>query len=206
MTVTEAKKILSSANLSPLERKALQFLILELDTYCADLPDEIWRNIDGYDGKYQVSNLARVRSLHNGKVKIIKLDIIHTGYLRITLYKDGKTKNHYVHVLVAKAFIPNPENKPYVNHRDGNKQNNAIENLEWVTGSENILHAYETGLKKKGCEHGRAKLTAEQIRRIRRDCVPGDTELGFKPFARKFNVTSRVISFAYYGKSYQSVE
>ena len=206
MTVDEAKKILLAANLSPLEKNALQFLILELDSHCEDLPGEEWRDVEGYGGKYQVSNLARVRSLYKGKTKLIKPDIIHTGYLRVTLYKDGKTKNHYVHVLVAKAFIPNPEGKRQVNHINGDKADNRVENLEWLTPSENIHHAFETGLSKRGCEHGRAKFTAEQVREIRRDCVPGDPERGFRFFAKKFNVNHRIISDAYYGRSYQEVE
>ncbi len=206
MTVDEAKKILLAAQLSPLERNALQFLILELDSHCEDLPDEIWRDIADYGGKYQVSNFARVRSLYRGKTKLIKPDIIHTGYLRVTLYKDGKTKSHYVHVLVAQAFIPNPEGKRQVNHIDGDKNNNCVSNLEWVTPAENIHHAFETGLRKIGCEHFRAKFTAEQVREIRRDCVPGDPELGFKSFARKFNVTPKIIRDAFYGRSYQNVE
>ena len=210
MTVNEAKKILRAANLSHLERTALEFLILELDCTYESLPGEEWRDIIDdvvdYGGKYQVSNFARVRSFYRGKTKIIKTDIIHTGYLRVTLYKNGKTQNRYVHVLVARAFIPNPDNKPFVNHIDGNKQNNSIENLVWATPSENIQHAFETGLSKSGCEHGRAKLTPEQVREIRRVCVPGDPELGFKPFARKFNVTSRVIGLVYHGVSYKNVD
>ena len=210
MTVNEAKKILLALKLNPLEQTALQFLLLEIDSYSASLPNEIWRDIVDddvdYEGKYQVSNFARVRSFHRDKVKIIKPDIIHTGYLRVLLYKNGKTKSYYVHVLVAKAFIPNPENKTQVNHIDGNKFNNNVENLEWVTPSENIVHAFEKGLSKSGCKHGRAKFTAEQVREIRRDCVPGDPELGFRAFAEKFNVTHRIIRDAYYHISYKDVE
>lgn len=210
MTVNEAKKILLAAKLSPLEQTALRFLLLEIENHCKDLPNEIWRDIVDdvvdYEGKYQVSNFARVRSFHRDKIKIIKPDIIHTGYLRVLLYKDGKTKSYYVHVLVAKAFVPNPDNKRQVNHIDGDKSNNCVDNLEWTTPSENIAHAFETGLRKSGCEHFRAKLTAEQIREIRRDCIPGDIERGLKPFARKFNVTPRVIKLAYDGISYKDVE
>lgn len=206
MTVNEAKEILLAANHTPLERTALQFLLLELDTYCEDLPGEIWRDVEGYEGDYQVSNFARVKSLRRKKTKIIKLDIIHTGYLRATFYKDGKTKSHYVHVLVAKAFIPNPENKSDVNHINGVKTDNRVENLEWTTRSENIIHAFANGLSKKGCEHGRAKFTAEQVREIRRDCVPGDPERGFRAYAEKFNVNHKIVRDAYYRKSYKDVD
>ena len=206
MTVNEAKKILQAANLTPPERTAMEFLILELECTYESLPDEIWRDIVDYGGKYQVSNYARISSLCRGKTKLIKPDIVHTGYLRVTFYKNGKTKNHYVHVLVAQAFIPNPDNKRQVNHLDGDKTNNHVSNLEWATPAENIHHAFAMGLRKSGYEHLRAKFTPEQVREIRRDCVPGDSELGFKPFAKKFNVTPKIISDAYYCKSYQNVD
>ena len=204
MTVDEAKEILLAAQLSPLEKNALYVLLEKIDY--KDLPGEEWRDVVGYEGLYQVSNLGRVKSFHKNNAKIITPKPDNHGYLRVVLCKDFKKKNRMVHVLVAQAFIPNPESKRQVNHIDGNKTNNHVSNLEWVTPAENIHHAFETGLRKSGCEHFRAKLTAEQVREIRRDCVPGDPELGFKPFARKFNVTSRVIGLVYHGVSYQDVE
>lgn len=180
--------------------------------HCENLPGEEWRNIVDeivdYEGKYQVSNFARVRSLHKDKIKIIKPDIIHTGYLRVTLYKDGKTKSHYVHILAAKAFIPNPdpEHKIQIHHRDDNKQNCHVDNLQWVTPSQNIQFAYDSGVKKKSCEHGRAKFTAEQVRDIRANCVPGAPERGFRVFAKKYGVTHKIVSDAYYRRSYTEVE
>ena len=204
MNLMEAKKILLAANLSPNERNALHVLLEEIDYQ--DLPNEIWRDVVGYEGLYQVSNFGRVKSFQKNKVKILKSNVGIGGYLRVILCKDFDKKNCFVHVLVAKAFIPNPEGKKQVNHRDGNKENNLVSNLEWMTPKENIKHAFYTGLRKSGCKHFRAKFAAEQVREIRRDCIPGNLERGFKTFARKFNVTPRIIADAFYGKSYKDVE
>lgn len=122
--------------------------------------EEMWKDIEGYEGFYQVSNLGNVRSLDRyvknrmsnkniKRGKILKSCINKHGYLAVHLIKETKGQTKTVHRLVANAFIPNPENKPEVNHIDGNKQNNILENLEWVTSSENTLHAIKTGLIKK---------------------------------------------------------
>ena len=97
---------------------------------------EEWRNIIGYEGLYQVSNLGRVKSLGNGsgnnsKEKILKGSKNKFGYLKVNLYKDGKQKTHKVHRLVASAFIPNPNNLPEVNHKDEDKTNNIVTNIEY---------------------------------------------------------------------------
>lgn len=105
---------------------------------------EIWKTIDRYGGLYQVSNLGRVRNC-DGLVMSQKPS--KDGYVRILLYKDGKYKAEYAHKLVANAFIPNPDNKPEINHIDANKSNNYVDNLEWVTRSENHHHAVAKGLK-----------------------------------------------------------
>ena len=108
---------------------------------------EIWRSIKDYPG-YEVSNLGRVRSFNFNRVRIKTL-ITHkpTGYITVYLYKHNKIKNAKVHRLVAQAFIPNSENKPQVNHIDGDKTNNKADNLEWCTPSENQRHANRTGLR-----------------------------------------------------------
>ena len=208
MTIDEAKKILLATKFSPKVREALGVLLPDLhfqEIPPENLPNEIWRDISGYKGKYQVSNFARVKSFHKGKVRILKPEMTK-GYLRISLYKNGKTKLYFVHILVARAFIPNPDKKPFVNHVDGNKLNNNASNLEWVTASENQQHAIKLGLQKTGCERHNAKLLLEQIRDIRTNCVPGDPKLSFTAFAKKFNVNISTVSDAYHRITYKNVE
>ena len=118
---------------------------------------EIWKDIEGYEKYYQVSNRGRVRSLdrvvnkNNGRTEfnkgiIRRLTPDKRGYLIVYLLKNGKGKAGKVHRLVLEAFTPNPFNKCCVNHIDGNKRNNDIENLEWVTHKENMAHASKMGL------------------------------------------------------------
>lgn len=100
------------------------------------LPKQIWKDIEGYEGKYQVSNTGRVRSLNynrTGKIKVRKQGKDKLGYKSVFLCKDGKNKGYLVHRLVAQAFIPNPNNYPVVNHKDENPSNNTVWNLEWCT-------------------------------------------------------------------------
>lgn len=112
--------------------------------------EEIWKDIDGYE-MYQVSNRGRIFSRYSDKV--LKSNIRGDGYAEVTLIDCKKRKNHNIHVLVAKYFIENPENKPYVNHLNGIKHDNDVSNLEWVTPQENTRHAFDTGLMKSGEEH-----------------------------------------------------
>ena len=112
--------------------------------------EEVWKDIVGYEGLYQVSNLGRVKSLnykHTKKEGVLAFKRHKSGYLTVMLCKNGENKNRSIQTLVAGEFIENPENKPCVNHIDGNKENNAVENLEWVTYSENTRHAIRTGLR-----------------------------------------------------------
>lgn len=115
----------------------------------SDLREEIWKDIKGYEGKYQISNTGYVKSLdfnHTGKEKILKNKVNYKGYCFVTLYKENKQYYPRIHRLVAETFIPNPDNLPQVNHIDGNKSNNSVENLEWCTNLENIRHADRMGL------------------------------------------------------------
>lgn len=121
---------------------------------------EIWKDIKGYEGLYQISNFGRIKSLPkkriNGtnfyiqKEKILKLQLKTKRYLGINLTKNKMHKNFLVHRLVAEAFIDNPYDLPQVNHKDCNKLNNNINNLEWCTQEENLNHALRNGLLTKG--------------------------------------------------------
>ena len=120
--------------------------------------EEVWKDIKGYENLYQVSNYGNVKSLDryiknkNGKMQFYNEKILRPndskGYLKVTLSKNNRQRTFRIHVLVAKTFISNPENKPEVNHKDGNKHNNHIDNLEWNTRRENEIHAYQKGLAK----------------------------------------------------------
>ena len=149
------------------------------------MEEEIWKDIKGYKGEYQVSNKGRIRSLDRYKYqkgryglmkriykgKILKFDNDKDGYCIVKLrHKIAKR----VHRLVAQAFINNPYNKPQINHKDGNKQNNDVNNLEWVTAQENTIHAYNTGLihyhvRKKG------NLSSNSKKRLQIDKKTGKT-------------------------------
>jgi hypothetical protein len=132
--------------------------------------EEIWKDIEGYEGKYQVSNLGRVKSIifvkATGKIreKLLKPIVVNKNkrYVRVM-------GNTVIHRLVAKAFIPNPENKPQVNHKNGNKEDNRVENLEWATCSENLKHAFRNNLNstKKGEESNLATITKDTVLKIR---------------------------------------
>lgn len=105
---------------------------------------EKWREVLGYEGLYKVSNLGRIKSRNKLKVQQDN----GRGYLVVHLNKNGKPKWHLVHRLVAQAFIDNPQNKPTVNHKDGDRTNNKAINLEWATYSENNSHSYRSNGRK----------------------------------------------------------
>lgn len=121
---------------------------------------EVWKDIEGYEGLYEISNLGRVKCLErlvknkNGYRKVKERILTTTSFNYACVFlSNSSVKQHYVHRLVATAFIPNPLNKEMVNHKSGNKLDNRLNNLEWVTRSENQIHAFSIGL----CEKTRTK-------------------------------------------------
>ena len=118
---------------------------------------EIWKDIPGYEGLYQVSNFGRVRSILTGRIR--KYGDNGHGYKFIPLCKNNKTRNYYIHRLVAALFIKNPYNKKTVNHINGIKADNYVSNLEWATQSENTQHGFDNGLikQKAGVENPGSK-------------------------------------------------
>lgn len=111
---------------------------------------EIWKDIKGYEGKYQISNLGNIKSINYNKTKkekLLKPNISKRGYKYINLCKSGRQQKKYIHRLVAEAFISNPNNYPVINHKDNNPLNNNVKNLEWCTQSYNVRYAYKCGRK-----------------------------------------------------------
>lgn len=131
---------------------------------------EIWKDIPGYEGIYKISTSGVVISYnynHTKKEGVIKSRVTKLGYVNIGLHKDKKQKTFRLHRLVMLTFVG--ESKLPVNHKDGDKLNNSLENLEYCTQSENIKHAFRTGLSdnRKGEDHARSKLTEKQVLEIK---------------------------------------
>ena len=117
--------------------------------------------------------------------------------------KEGKRYIKCVHRLVAETFIPNPNDKPQVNHMDGNKENNAVTNLEWCTCSENQYHGFNTGLKPKGVMHPFSKFTKEDITYIKNNYRRNKKGFGVRSLAKKYNVCTSTIRQIITGKTYK---
>lgn len=167
------------------------------------MSDEIWKDIAGYEGMYQVSSMGRVRSLDrvvdyrrcisNRRGKIIAGGVNRDGYSTVNLSKDGVRKFKSVHRLVCDAFHEAVPGHNVTNHKDGNKLNNCAANLEHSTYSKNTQHAFDTGLQKpeRGEVNGNSKLTTERVLEIRRKYETGKYS---KPcLAKDYEVTRQQI-------------
>jgi hypothetical protein len=167
---------------------------------------EIWKDIQSYED-YQISNLGRVKSLRRKGVRIAKTLILflnHNKYLCANLYKNKKSKQIKIHRLVAQAFILNFENKSQINHKDGNKTNNIVENLEWVTPKENMQHAdVVLDVNFRGRNNGQAKLIEEQIYEIRNLLK---MKLSQRKIAGRYNVAYSTIGRIFRNENWRCLE
>ncbi len=167
-------------------------------------PREVWKDV--VPGRYQVSSRGRVRSLpRKGRksLRILTPAMGTYGYLLVSLRIDGRGKTQPVHRLVAKAFLPNPDQLREVNHKDGDKTNNHVSNLEWVTSAENHHHAVGMGLKRwntPGEDHPKAILSAADVREVRQRLERGET---CASIARWFGVSYWTISKIKHGKNWK---
>lgn len=183
-----------------------------VNRYSANSNDELWMDINGYEGLYQVSNRGRVRSvthtitMNNGRERTIygKELVLHEGgnnqYLQAHLHKDGNVQNRLVHRMVAELFIGEIPDGYEINHKNANVQDNRVENLEIVTRKENMAHAVRNNLVQCGEEHHSAKLTNEDAIMIRKLYRKGDisqTELG-KMFGVSQNVIFKIVNYETY--------
>lgn len=174
---------------------------------------EIWKDISGWEGFYKISNMGRVKSLsrivvnemgvHNClKEKVLKNTTGNgkRGYWMVTLYRDKCRFAKKVHRILAQAFIPNPENKPQVNHKDGDKHNLTLSNLEWVTVSENVKHSFDTNLNTfKGDKHPFALLSNSDAIYIYKSVK------SIGQLAKEYNVGKHIIWSIKGGKSWAHI-
>ena len=181
-----------------------------------DLKGEIWKDVVGYEGVYQISNLARVKrvgyNIESPHCKYrraykdemeIKQMISTNGYKKLSLCKDKIIKNQMVHRLLMIAFVPNPENKPFINHIDGNTLNNSLENLEWCTPKENVNHAINIGLiNNKGINNKNTKITEDIAKEIKRLISLGHKKINI---SRELNVSAGIIYSIAYNKCWKYV-
>ena len=171
----------------------MKFYPLSLD----NLDGEVWKDIDSFEG-YQVSNFGRVKSFKYKTPRILTPHLL-VDYLGVAFYIDGKQKQRKIHILVAQAFIPNLDNKPEVNHDDGNKFNCFVGNLYWATTAENQQHAVKNGLAKSGVDDSQSKIKDEKdIIYIREN----PDNLTLEQLATKFGMTVANVSKIQTGKRY----
>jgi hypothetical protein len=153
-----------------------------------------WKKIEGWN--YEVSETGQIRRSNNGRIKK-QLDLGNSGYFIVYLSRSGKDRIFSVHRLVALYFVPNPEGKAEVNHLDGNKKNNRSDNLAWVTRSENIQHAYDSGLKKYRPLHYKGKFGEQHNRSKKVRCIEtGDVFGSMAEAERTLGIGSSGVSWS----------
>lgn len=177
----------------------------------SEMDNEIWMDVVGYEKLFSISSKGRLFSKRTSK--ILKQNVVGNSYNACVTKIGGRSGKNLVlkiHREVAKAFIPNPNNLPMVNHKDGDKSNNDVENLEWVTAKENINHAINNGLSTFShlLESSilRRKLSDDDVRFIKNNFKPYDKEFGVRALCRKFNVSHSTISSIIKNIRYKDVD
>ena len=163
--------------------------------------NEVWKELVGFEGIYVISNYGRIKRLkrewnsgRNGSQHkklnegIVRQRTLKDGYVKVTLCKDSIKKSYSVHILVAKTFLPNPENKPQVNHIDMNKENNVLSNLEWNTAKENTLHCRKNKKIDNHASIRRKRINKELAYKIR-EYYNNNKELTTREISKEFNVS-----------------
>lgn len=177
------------------------------------MDNEQWKDIEGYEGIYQVSNRGRVKSIKrwraSGTGGYVQREtiLVMSGkrYQMVTLYSNKIGRGVLVHRLVACAFVPNNKNFKQVNHKDGNKKHNTAENLEWCTAKENIRQAIALGIGTVGERNGMAKFSNNEIRELRKSYIPYDEKFGASALARRHNVSVKTMWSILTRKTYKSI-
>ena len=172
----------------------------------------MWKDIKGFEGIYQISDSGEVRSLpryfkNHSKLqflqgRILKPCICGKGYYRVCLCKDGVVHEVYIHRLVAEHYINNTNNCAVVNHIDGNKLNNKVDNLEWLTYSQNNQHAYDTSLKARGAGYYNSKLSEQDVREI----LINGKYTTYQNIANKYNVSKATVRDVLNRKTWKYIE
>lgn len=164
--------------------------------------DILVKPVEEYEGLYSVTDTGLLISHHRDRPLILRPGVGRDGYLRAVLHKKATRVTVYPHRLIAAAFVPNPRNKPQVNHINGDKADNRASNLEWCTSAENIHHGYATGLCKSGEAHGLSKLTKRDVLTIRKEAASGVMQ---KDIAARFGVAAMTISSIVTRKTWKHV-
>lgn len=175
---------------------------------------EIWKDVHGYEGIYKISNLGRILSLSRfihyvsgnhkySKDRILKNHLFKNGYYYVSLSKNKMAKRFLLHRLLAEHFIPNPNNYPCINHIDTDQTNNSLHNLEWCTHKQNMEHAAKNGLHSRGEKHYMTKLTANQVREIKKRLADGELQ---RAIGMDYGVSEYVICHINIGNTWKHIK